>query len=196
MAYDSRGYYYRSRRDGGKVGRDYFGRGALAEAADRLLGEFRAELGAGAERKSLADAAFALLAGALDGAVAQRLAAAGYHRHDRGQWRKRRAGLPVPVTSAGPADWDRVQSLALGARDSWAGGDSERLTRLEGEVARLARPGAGPLESVLALRAALAAARLSELRDPAGRRARRVAREAAAAVRALRSVQAKLPQGA
>jgi len=41
MAWDKRGYFYRSRRVEGRVVRDYFGRGPLADAAAYLLDELK-----------------------------------------------------------------------------------------------------------------------------------------------------------
>ncbi len=93
MAWDSRGYFYRSRRVGGRVVREYFGRGPLAEAAAHLLAHLKAAREAHARRVGMldgADAVFRELHDRLDRAAAAHLLAAGYYRHDRGPWRRRR----------------------------------------------------------------------------------------------------------
>jgi hypothetical protein len=101
MAWQTRGnsaYYYRSRREGGRVVRDYFGGGPEAELAAELDRRRRAErialvAEAEADRERHATAARPLdeLALLTDLLLDTTLAVAGYHRHDRGPWRKRRA---------------------------------------------------------------------------------------------------------
>jgi hypothetical protein len=92
-------YYTRSRRVGGRIVREYVGRGSVAilsEREDRQAREERqvARLARSREREEAAvlgervrqvDA----LAEALTAAA---LLLAGYHRHDRGAWRRRYAG--------------------------------------------------------------------------------------------------------
>ena len=90
-------YYTRSRRVAGRVLREYVGGGDLGEAAaaldeserlqratarQRLLDERQRIDAVSAEVTAIADLAEALARAAL--------VAAGYRRHDRGQWRKRR----------------------------------------------------------------------------------------------------------
>ena len=90
-------FYTRSRRVGGRVIREYVGTGAVAELAaredeqrrrrheearERLRREQEAFAAAAAPHQALDRVADALMAAALE--------AAGYHRHDRGHWRKRR----------------------------------------------------------------------------------------------------------
>ena len=153
MAWDGRGYYYRSRRVGGRVARDYYGKGPIAEAAAHLVERAcRAQAAAGGEsaRRGAADGAFRDLAGRLDLAAAAELRAAGYRRHDRGPWRKARGvgpdeagalGVPARRPEAGQpevptelrdtpptrAEWATLESLARAAREAWAdaasGGD-------------------------------------------------------------------------
>lgn len=101
MAWEKRGehgpYYTRSRRVGGRVVREYIGCGRVAETVaetDRMLIEAGEELrrqerekrAADAERERLWQAYSAMVAAALREA----LEAAGYHRHQRGEWRRKR----------------------------------------------------------------------------------------------------------
>jgi hypothetical protein len=96
MPWDRR-YYYRARKIGGRVVREYFGRGEIAElvaavdAADRgdrqdradRVRAFRADLDRLDALVEQADAALAAVARAA-------LLAAGYRQHHRGEWRKTR----------------------------------------------------------------------------------------------------------
>ena len=88
MAWDKRGFFYRSRRVGGRVVREYFGRGPLAEMAAHLMARTARDLEAAQSQD--ADVRFRQFHAQLDRAAAAYLLAAGYHRHDRGSWRKRR----------------------------------------------------------------------------------------------------------
>lgn len=90
-------FYTRSRRVGGRVVREYVGAGVLAEVAAALdalererAAEHRREGKAGAERLDAAEALLIELCEAADALAAAALLAAGYHRHDRGDWRRRR----------------------------------------------------------------------------------------------------------
>jgi hypothetical protein len=90
-------YYTHSRRENGRMVRDYYGKGELAQiTADldaigrqaRLLErDARAE-----ERAWIAAVEDPLVefGRAVDLAVSSELLVAGYHRHDRGPWRRRR----------------------------------------------------------------------------------------------------------
>ena len=101
MSWESRkgrgSYYTRSKRSGGRVVREYIGTGKLAQAV-ALTDELERQ-----DRKALADAQREERArlDALDTKVLQLdefadllaravLINAGYHQHDRGEWRKRR----------------------------------------------------------------------------------------------------------
>ena len=101
MAWESRKrggrYYTRSRRINGRVVREYVGTGPMAEAVAALDAARRAE------RKARDDAwqkerdSLQAMDGPLDDlwtdcgfATRLVLVANGYHRHDRGEWRKRR----------------------------------------------------------------------------------------------------------
>jgi hypothetical protein len=97
MSWDRRGYYYRSRKVGGKVRREYLGRGPIIEELARLHAEERADRER--DRRALAEEAKRL--GELDARVTEldeltelvaraAMAAAGFHRHHRGEWRRKR----------------------------------------------------------------------------------------------------------
>jgi hypothetical protein len=93
-----RGYYYRSRKVGGRVVREYVGRGHVAELAAQLdasererreaeAAAWRAEKG----RLDALDAEVAALIEVTDLAAAAALLAAGFHQYKR-QWRRKRHG--------------------------------------------------------------------------------------------------------
>ena len=91
-------YYYRTRKVNGRVVKEYVGGGPLAEAlarADRLDRERRAAARARerAEREYLERQSAELdeFDAGLTTLVAAFLCASGYHRHDRGEWRRRKA---------------------------------------------------------------------------------------------------------
>jgi hypothetical protein len=90
-------YYTRSRKEGGRVVREYVGGGALGELAARMDAEGRRrreeEAAAWKEERERLEG----LGGLLDGfcedvetATRAALIAAGFRRHKRGEWRKRR----------------------------------------------------------------------------------------------------------
>ncbi len=90
-------YYYRSRREGGRVISEYLGAGAVGAAAARCDEERRAQIAAKFERDRAAhdearqlEAALHDLARVSDELLVETFAAAGYHRHHRGEWRRRR----------------------------------------------------------------------------------------------------------
>ena len=92
-------YYTRSRKVGGRVVREYVGMGRVAELAAMLDAAERRERTAARQRLREAEAAdapaFAALAelgAAFDGLAAAFLIGAGYRRHHRGEWRRRRHG--------------------------------------------------------------------------------------------------------
>lgn len=106
MHQDSRGYWYRSKRIGARVTKEYFGQGehwaALAwlDEHDRQISaetraferEQRAEMDAlDREAKAACDAVAAVMRATLE--------AAGYHQHARGAWRRRREKGMVEVLS-------------------------------------------------------------------------------------------------
>ena len=101
-------YYTRSRRDGRRVVREYVGTGPTAEAIaqlDALDRERRAEeRAAWARERTHIDGLTApvLALDALAEALARvALVAAGFHRHHRGAWRKRRHDQDSEAAPAG-----------------------------------------------------------------------------------------------
>ena len=92
-------YYTRSRRVGDRVVREYVGTGrvaalaAMLDAAERReRAEAREALRQAEARDGPAFAALAELGRVLDGLAAAFLIGAGYRRHHRGEWRRRRDG--------------------------------------------------------------------------------------------------------
>ena len=102
MAWQMRGggrrYYTRSARLNGRVNRLYVGAGDVGEAAAAADRERRATRDAEREAMRLAmrrhaevDAQVDALCNAAETAARALLLLGGYHRHDRGEWRLRRA---------------------------------------------------------------------------------------------------------
>ena len=101
MSWEQRGnrtYYYRSRKIAGRVVKEYVGgglAGMLAEQEDEARRRKRdaecVALQADRDAFEAAVAAHDAFARAADALMTAALVAAGYHRHDRGQWRKRHA---------------------------------------------------------------------------------------------------------
>jgi hypothetical protein len=96
MGWDQRGYYYRARKLQGRVVREYVGAGIVGELAaevDALERERRADARAveKAERGRLdaLDASVDELDTLPNRLVSAALQAAGFHKHKRGEWRKR-----------------------------------------------------------------------------------------------------------
>ena len=91
-------YYYSAQRRGGRVVKQYLGSGEFAEALaqidalDKQRRQFEAEARR-AERDDLRilDDQVRTLGQLADALAHAALLLAGYHRHDRGEWRKRRA---------------------------------------------------------------------------------------------------------
>ena len=90
-------YYTRTRREGGRIVREYVGAGPGAEAVALLDAIERAERRERAEawraerdRLEAADRAVTELCELTEVLASGMLLLAGYHRHDRGEWRKRR----------------------------------------------------------------------------------------------------------
>jgi hypothetical protein len=93
----ARRYYYRVRRLGGRLVRTYVGKGPLAWLAAAQDSQERAEREAHRqqardERRRLeaAEAAAQELAEQAELVLRAALLVAGYRRHDRGEWRRRR----------------------------------------------------------------------------------------------------------
>jgi hypothetical protein len=94
-------YYTRSHKIADRVVREYVGTGLVAELAAQQDAAARAARQAERDRFAQtidhhrdADAAQAAFAQLVDGLTAAVLVAAGYHRHHRGEWRKRRVATP------------------------------------------------------------------------------------------------------
>ena len=90
-------YYTRSRREGGRIVREYIGTGRVAELAalldEREREEREAARAEDREWRAQIEAADYLIDTLCRGAdvlARATLLAAGYHQHDRGAWRKRR----------------------------------------------------------------------------------------------------------
>ena len=90
-------YFYRSRRVGGRVVKDYFGQGAIGQLAADLAEEGRARRAEDAAALLAEQACLQALdrpPAALDRACAllatAALTAAGYRRYNYGPWRRRR----------------------------------------------------------------------------------------------------------
>lgn len=93
MSIENRGgrkLYYRVRRRGGRLVKEYVASGEEAEKAARL--DVEAAAAARDQRAELRRVGVILDAVrvAIEVLVEQEMVAAGYHRHDRGPWRKRR----------------------------------------------------------------------------------------------------------
>ena len=100
MAWEQRGnhrYYYRSRKIGGRVVKEYIGSGATAdlisahdEAERERRGADRERIRAEVRRLAELAAGYETLSRAVDAMTAAALIAAGYRQHARGAWRKQR----------------------------------------------------------------------------------------------------------
>ncbi len=102
MAWETRGngggtYYYRKRKVDGRVVSEYVGSGLLATLEASRAAQDRRERAAAAaaeraerDRFRANEAGLDTLCELTDGLVAVALMDAGYHRHHRGEWRKRR----------------------------------------------------------------------------------------------------------
>jgi hypothetical protein len=100
MGWETRGgkrYYYRARKVKGRVVKEYVGTGLIGEVAGAVDGACRAERAAVRERRRAERSTLHGLDGAgdrFDRAVEAlawaSLVAGGYHRHHRGEWRRRR----------------------------------------------------------------------------------------------------------
>ena len=95
MALEIRGgkkYVYRSRRINGRVVKEYLGSGAEAEEAARRDAATRAQV---AELKRIGVILDALHI-VIQVLIEDHMLAAGYHKPNRGPWRKRRQPKPQP----------------------------------------------------------------------------------------------------
>ena len=92
-------YYYRAKKIGGRVVKQYLGAGPVAELVAARDAQDRAERLAAAtirntERNRLTNLDEAVQAphDAIESLLRAHLVLAGYHRHARGEWRRRRHG--------------------------------------------------------------------------------------------------------
>jgi hypothetical protein len=141
MAWVVRGcrrYYYRSRRVGGRVRGQYIGVGPVAELmarADALTRAVRRARARALQDKQVrwtkAEAPLLQLDRLAGLLVAAALAAAGYHRHDRGHWRKRRTPMIEydPQQQASPGEGVPPQLLEVLQRAEQ--GDATVLPQLQ-----------------------------------------------------------------
>src|SRR4051794_9120309 len=95
--YRGRSYYSRFERRGGVVRRVHIGSGPVAQLAAALDARRRAERlerdqawRTEEARHAAADGALGSFTGRVDEMVRGTLESAGYYRHDRGEWRRRR----------------------------------------------------------------------------------------------------------
>ena len=106
-----RDYYYRSEREGGRVVKRYLGGGLHGMQAAELAAEEREERAAKREREraererwTTLEAPADELALLTDALATVALAVAGYRRHARGEWRRRRGRGDDGDDQAGRAD--------------------------------------------------------------------------------------------
>jgi hypothetical protein len=121
MGWDRRGnrrFYYRGQREGRRVRRIYLGNGPLAELAARADEQRRAERQERARVWRELEAGWGaadLINDRLDHAseilAEAALTRAGYHRHDRGSWRRRRMALKEDKPEAGTGSAHEVQRV-------------------------------------------------------------------------------------
>ena len=118
-----RGYYYRVRREGRRVVREYVGTGRIAELAAQLDALRRQKREAEAAvwqaekaRLDALDAKVSALIDLTDMAAAAALLAAGFHQHKR-QWRRKRHGQGTHANGS-----DRPARVEEDPRSSQQGG--------------------------------------------------------------------------
>jgi hypothetical protein len=105
-------YYYRSRREGSRVVREYLGTGRVAELAAQMHAIKRADREAEKADREAEKAELAALEGDIEALIEKTdlltraaLLAAGFHQHKRGEWRKKRGNCK----SAEPHGSDRPE---------------------------------------------------------------------------------------
>ncbi len=96
-----RGYYYRVRKEGGRVVREYIGTGRLADLAAQADSLERAkrrqeafELHRVKAELATLEAVVSTMVETMNLVARAALLAAGFHQHKRGEWRKRRERNP------------------------------------------------------------------------------------------------------
>ena len=155
-------YYTRSVRESGRVRREYVGGGEAGRAAARADARKRQEEAARrAERRQAqrAESEEARLirwyCGAVESVLHSYLTSAGYHRHDRGAWRKRRT-VEKRTAEKRPA---RTQAAAEGA----ARMETELQQRAKAELARRQEERKQPAIQVQLLMAAQSPAQAADV---------------------------------
>lgn len=131
--------YYRSVREGQTVRHVYFGSGPAATAAAAEDERRRSErqtrrLDRERQRREWAEVWRPLrnLADVTTVLLHARLLAEGFHRHDRGRWRKRRKAMPAATSNAPPppADGDAVFRRLVELSNRAQRGDEDALAEL------------------------------------------------------------------
>lgn len=146
-------YYYRSVRRGGRVRSEFVAAGAralLLAECDRITREVQAERRrlAEAERRE-SEAMTGVLVGwsrGVDDLVGRALESAGFHRHKRGEWRRRKvtteattSGIQPAAPAPAPAPMTpEVRAIERRFRDK-----DKTVTRKEAKMLLDARPGLG-----------------------------------------------------
>jgi hypothetical protein len=116
-------YYTRSRREGGRVVRQYIGAGEVAgaiawfDAHDRDEAELARWHARTKEQERLKlEACVMTFCLSAEAVAAQAMEAAGYHRHQRGKWRKRR--MTTAVTQSQDKQNQATQSVLIPGMES------------------------------------------------------------------------------
>jgi hypothetical protein len=132
---NGKSYYYRNVRKGGKVHSEYIGSGSVAERAyeiDRRVKRARDEDASAwrVEREAIeaADKIQAATFDAVEVMVRLTLELAGFHRHKRGEWRRRRMSGEIArrqVPGDTPAASDEIRELFIRVGN----GDESELPR-------------------------------------------------------------------
>jgi hypothetical protein len=179
-------YYYQTVWSGGRARTAYAGSGedaVLAAELDRVGREERERARERAERDARAfDDAWSAVgrwSRLVEAVVAAALESAGYHRHDRGPWRKRRMMIPADnlpeVPAAAEAADAELEPLVKRAREGDRDAAKELTRILADDPDRLIRLGRGDLDRFVEevwvftsfkdrLRQAAVRARMKELR--------------------------------
>src|SRR5205085_1331514 len=108
MSWQCGRYYARTVKRAGRVITEYIGGGAAGESAAAEDAQRQADRAAERDRRTLVAAwsmALDEFCAAVEQVARSALHAAGYHRHDRGRWRKRRVPKTQdPIKDEGPAN--------------------------------------------------------------------------------------------
>lgn len=141
---NSRRYYYRSERVNGRVQKEYVGTGQFAEYAaaldyydrlNRLSDEARDHADRAADAAT--DTLIRQYCAEVSRTVAAVLTAAGYHRHERGAWRKRRDTMKhltdadKPQTALAVPDAHEARTAAIKAGHKAPAGSAAEVLALE-----------------------------------------------------------------